>query len=184
LLRNFLLQAASASFIITSIAAAPTPQNEREQPESWEKESFDPGAGQYQDIQLAADDEIHRITLRIDIKEAHPHQKWSNKVYIALMDREDESRILFWVSRSVKKIGKAVVRIYRDDDSEKPHYLESQGLKDYVGEHELTIQIDNEGNMSFLVNGVVLETHPKHFRIDGIQIRVIGTTTDVSWAIE
>ena len=184
LLRNFLLQAASASFIITSIAAAPTLQNELEQSKSWEIESFDPGAGQYQDVQLAADDEIHRITLRINVKEAHVHERWSSMVALGLVDMEEELRIRFRVSRSVKKVGKCVVRIDRDDESEKPHYVESPGFKDYEGEHEMVIEIDDEGNMTFLFDGKVLETHGKQFRIDGIDISAVGTTADVSWAIE
>ncbi|WP_185694739.1 hypothetical protein [Puniceicoccus vermicola] len=182
--KNLLLRISFSFWSVAPLIAETAIPDKSEQPIEWEQKRFSPGAGKYQNTQLAADDEIRRVTLMIDVEEAHIHPRWNSMVDIALTDMDGSMRVRFWVSHSVKKVGKSAVRIYRDDESEKPHYLDSQGLKDYVGEHELTIEIDDEGNMSFLVNGEILETHQKNFRIEGVEITVVGTTADVAWAIE
>lgn len=148
------------------------------------EEFFDPGPGQIQKERLTADDALSRVILDIEVKKANLHDEWGSAVQVILGDKSNESRIIFRIIHSGKRKGKTAVRVNIDGESEKAHYLDEIGERDYVGKHRLILTIDENSVMHFEANGVLIEKHEKKFEIENAIVSAVGTNANVLWIFE
>lgn len=146
--------------------------------------SWDPRPGKFMKKEIPVDDQTSEIHCKLNVHHANVHKKWVSMFKITFYNFDGENVLDYWLALSTSRKGQGVMRVYRGEQSQQPHFLEDipVPVTTFAGPHEMILRMDNN-QMEFEIDGHVIERQRKTFSINKAMMRVVGAEIDIEMTI-